>query len=64
MKIRTAPWQIWTLYTVEAQVLSGGRGGDKATIQGRLAAHADHFWPFDGDKLVSFVDGWSAPRRS
>lgn len=31
---------------------------DKATIQERLAAYADHFWLlFDGDKLVSFVDG-------
>lgn len=46
------------LATVEAQCFPAAEAADKATIQGRLAAYADHFWLlFDGDKLVSFVDG-------
>ena len=59
MKIRTAAMaDLDALTTVEAQCFPAAEAADKATIQGRLAAYADHFWLlFDGDKLVSFVDG-------
>ena len=59
MKIRTAAMaDLDALATVEAQCFPAAEAADKATIQGRLAAYADHFWLlFDGDKLVSFVDG-------
>ena len=59
MKIRTAAMaDLDALATVEAQCFPAAKAADKATIQGRLAAYADHFWLlFDGDKLVSFVDG-------
>ena len=59
MKIRTGTMaDLDALATVEAQCFPAAEAADKATIQGRLAAYADHFWLlFDGDKLVSFVDG-------
>ena len=59
MKIRTAAMaDLDALATVEAQCFPAAEAADKATIQGRLAAYADHFWLlFEGDKLVSFVDG-------
>ena len=59
MKIRTGTMaDLDALATVEAQCFPAAEAADKATIQGRLAAYADHFWLLlDGDKLVSFVDG-------
>ena len=59
MKIRTGTMaDLDALAAVEAQCFPAAEAADKATIQGRLAAYADHFWLlFDGDKLVSFVDG-------
>lgn len=59
MKIRIGTMaDLDALAAVEAQCFPAAEAADKATIQGRLAAYADHFWLlFDGDKLVSFVDG-------
>ena len=59
MKIRTGTMaDLDALAAVEAQCFPAAEAADKATIQERLAAYADHFWLlFDGDKLVSFVDG-------
>ena len=59
MKIRTGTMaDLDALATVETQCFPAAEAADKATIQGRLATYADHFWLLlDGDKLVSFVDG-------
>lgn len=59
MKIRTAQLSdLDALAAVEAACFPPAEAADRETLQGRLAAYADHFWLlFDGETLVSFVDG-------
>lgn len=59
MTIRTGtPADLDALAAVEAQCFPPAEAADRATLAGRLAVYADHFWLlFEGDTLVSFVDG-------
>ena len=60
MKIRTATIEdLDAIAAVEAECFPAAEAASKEEFKDRLAYYADHFWlMFDGDKLVSFVDGF------
>lgn len=60
MFIRTATIDdLDALASVEAECFPAVEAASREEIQSRLEHYADHFWlMFDGDKLISFVDGF------
>ena len=60
MVIRTATMaDLDAIARVEAECFPAAEAATKAEFADRLTHYADHFWlMFDGDKLISFVDGF------
>lgn len=60
MVIRTATMaDLDAIAAVEAECFPAAEAATRAEFQQRLTHYADHFWlMFDGNKLVSFVDGF------
>lgn len=60
MIIRTAKMEdLDAVASVEAQCFPPAEAATKEAFAQRLQYYADHFWlMFDGDRLVSFVDGF------
>ena len=60
MTVRYAlPTDLAALATVEAECFPAAEAASEKDIKNRLDHYANHFWLlFDGDKLVSFVDGF------
>lgn len=59
MRIRTAAMaDLQAIAAVEAECFPPAEAATQAELEQRLAVYPDHFWLlFDGDRLVSFVDG-------
>ena len=60
MTVRYAlPTDLAALAAVEAECFPAAEAASEKDIKNRLDHYANHFWLlFDGDKLVSFVDGF------
>lgn len=60
MEIRRATMEdLEAVTAVEAECFPPAEAATRKDFEGRLAHYADHFWlMFDGDKLISFVDGF------
>lgn len=60
MEIRRATIEdIDIVAAVEKECFPAAEAASREQFVERLAAYADHFWlMFDGDKLISFVDGF------
>ena len=60
MEIRRATLaDLEAVTAVEAECFPPAEAATKKDFEGRLAEYANHFWlMFDGDKLISFVDGF------
>ena len=65
MNIRTATIEDLDILTaVEKQCFPPNEAAAEKDFKERLERYADHFWLlFDGDKLVSFVDGFTTDER-
>ena len=64
MVIRAAMWDVLeVLAAVGAEGFPPAEAATAEDLRGRLEHYGDHFWlMFDGDKLISFVDGMVTDR--
>ena len=60
MQIRTATINdLESITAVEAECFPPAEAATKETLEQRLKYYSNHFWlMFDGDRLISFVDGF------
>ena len=65
MKIRTATMDdLDMIASVEAECFPTAEAASKAEFEKRIHFYGNHFWlMFDGDKLVSFVDGMVSDQK-
>ena len=65
MNIRTATIEDLNIITaVEKECFPPNEAATAKEFEERLKVYADHFWLlFDGDRLVSFVDGFATDER-
>lgn len=64
LRIRTATMaDLDAIANMEAECFPAAEAATRAEFAQRLARYADHFWLlFEGDKLISFVDGFVTDR--
>ena len=65
MEIRTATMKdLDAVASLEATCFPPAEAADRESLKGRLQIYGDHFWLlYDGDTLVSFVDGFVTDDR-